>query len=93
MASVSPFTAYGASYGARAYARGTYLRQVLMLNALARNKLAARSDTTREIEEIIANAGFLTVVRQPDAANPARWHVMTRWDADSHQIADTQSKR
>jgi hypothetical protein len=39
------------------------------------------------------SARFLTVVLQPDAADPTRWHVMTGWDSDSRQIADYQSKR
>jgi hypothetical protein len=39
------------------------------------------------------SARFLTVVLQPEAADPTRWHVMTGWDSDSRQIADYQSKR
>ena len=39
------------------------------------------------------SARFLTVVLQPDAADPTRWHVMNGWDSDSRQIADYQSKR
>ncbi len=39
------------------------------------------------------SARFLTVVLQPDEADPTRWHVMTGWDSDPRQIADYQSKR
>jgi len=38
------------------------------------------------------SARFLTVVPQPDVADPTRWHVMTGWDSDSRQSADHQSK-
>jgi hypothetical protein len=40
-----------------------------------------------------SSARFLTVVLQPDEADPTRWHVMTGWDSDPRQIADYQSKR
>jgi hypothetical protein len=38
-------------------------------------------------------SAILTVVLQPDTADPTRWHVMTGWDSDQRQIADYQSKR
>jgi hypothetical protein len=39
------------------------------------------------------SARFLTVVLQPDDADPTRWHVMTGWESDPRQIADYQSRR
>jgi hypothetical protein len=38
-------------------------------------------------------ARFLTIVLQPDDADPTRWHVMTGWDSDPRQIADYQFRR
>lgn len=86
--------------------------QVLRLhvNPTARHKLAARSISTDELEQLLANRPYvtpnphprvvgsrlligptdggrvLTVVIQPDRADPALWHVMTGWPASRREI-------